>query len=184
MCQSRMQILRVQTEAHACALQQLSLEYFGWLDQQYQVHYGQTLSKLVGMDLSDYVSLTQSVNLRQSANHGAFYLLELNQCYIGMAGLRRLTAATAEIKRLYVNQALRGQGYATLLLDFLVEQAHHLNYQKIVLDSAPFMTSAHRLYTRKGFVKCAAYSGTEVPLELQLDWHFMELQLAGQVVST
>lgn len=101
-----------------------------------------------------------------------------------MAGLRRLTAATAEIKRLYVNQALRGQGYATLLLDFLVEQAHHLNYQKIVLDSAPFMTSAHRLYARKGFVKCAAYCGTEVPLELQLDWHFMELQLAGQVVST
>lgn len=179
-----LEILRVQTEAQADILQQLSLAYFGWLDQQFQTHYGQALSAVVGMSVGDYVRQTQSANLRQSASDGAFYLLKINQHYVGMAGVRRLNVSTAEIKRLYVNEAQRGQGYASLLLDDLLQQARQLNYLKVVLDSAPFMDSAHRLYARKGFVKCAAYAGTEVPIKLQSDWHFMALQLAEQAVSS
>ena len=61
-----------------------------------------------------------------------------------------------------------------MLLRRLLSDAQGLLYTQVRLDSAPFMHSAHRLYTALGFVDCPAYEGTEAPLALQSSWRFME----------
>ena len=47
----------------------------------------------------------------------------------------------------------RGKGYASALLDFVVEQAKQQNCQCVSLDSGqnPARYNAHRLYLKKGF---------------------------------
>ena len=47
----------------------------------------------------------------------------------------------------------RGKGYASLLLDFVVEQARQVGCQCVSLDSGqnPGRYAAHRLYLNKGF---------------------------------
>jgi hypothetical protein len=49
--------------------------------------------------------------------------------------------------------------------------------EKAVLDSAPFMASAHRLYAAAGFVDCPMYEGSEAPQDLLAVWRFMERRL-------
>lgn len=47
----------------------------------------------------------------------------------------------------------RGRGYASMLVDFVVEQAHQSGCQCVSLDSGqnPARYDAHRLYLKKGF---------------------------------
>ena len=45
----------------------------------------------------------------------------------------------------------RGKGYASALLDFVIEQARQLGCQCVSLDSGPARHDAHRLYLNKRF---------------------------------
>lgn len=102
-----------------------------------------------------------------------FYLMEVDSEAVGMCGLRRLGANTAEIKRLYVRPAYRGMQLGSSALRRLLADARLWGYTRICLDTALFMQAAHRLYEAHGFTDCAAYEGTEVPAALQGQWRFM-----------
>ncbi len=173
------QIVQVCLPEQQRALHGLSLDYFKWLANQFEEHFKLSLTQLVGQSLDDYVAQTQQSFLQQSADDGAFYLLRQGDDYIAMAGLRRLSGELAELKRFYLCPALRGQGYASMFLDFLIQRASHLGYKSLLLDSAPFMHEAHRFYLRQGFTRCQAYSGTEVPQLLQQEWIFMQRDLSA-----
>jgi N-acetylglutamate synthase-like GNAT family acetyltransferase len=85
-----------------------------------------------------------------------------------------------EIKRMYVRPCNRKQGLGRALLNRLLEEAGRIGYERVRLDSAPFMTEAHNLYRTTGFTEIDAYEGTEVPKELQVHWIFMENALLGK----
>jgi hypothetical protein len=59
------------------------------------------------------------------------------------------------------------------MLDRLLADAVAFGYDRVLLDSGPFMTAAHRVYERKGFVDCEAYTGVEVPEAFHARWRFM-----------
>jgi GNAT superfamily N-acetyltransferase len=94
-----------------------------------------------------------------------------------MGGLRGLSPTRAEIKRIYIRPAFRGIGLSDLVLKRLMSDARSFGYASACLDSAPFMTSAQRVYEQNGFVDRAPYEGAEVPLEFHPSWRFMERAL-------
>lgn len=96
---------------------------------------------------------------------------------VGIACLRKMSPGTAEIKRMFVRPAQRGTGLGGALLDRLVVEAKASGYERIRLDSARFMETAHALYRSRGFVDIDAYPESEIPDEIKSYWVFMEREL-------
>jgi ribosomal protein S18 acetylase RimI-like enzyme len=95
----------------------------------------------------------------------------------GIACIKALTPDTGEIKRMYVRPENRNQGLGCALLNRLLEESGRIGYERLRLDSAPFMTEAHTLYRTAGFTEIDAYEGTDIPKELRGYWVFMEKDL-------
>jgi GNAT superfamily N-acetyltransferase len=74
-------------------------------------------------------------------------------------GLKRLDAEVCEIKRMYVIEAARGRGIATLLLEALEQAARGLGYTVARLDTGPRQPHAQRLYERAGYVSVEDFNG-------------------------
>jgi GNAT superfamily N-acetyltransferase len=96
----------------------------------------------------------------------------------GTACLKKLAPGIGEIKRMYVRAESRKQGLGRALINRLVQDAQLIGYERIRLDSARFMKEAHQLYRAIGFQEVEAYEGSEVPIEFQHNWIFMEIQLS------
>ncbi|NDU99976.1 GNAT family N-acetyltransferase [Pseudoroseicyclus tamaricis] len=62
-------------------------------------------------------------------------------------------AHRATITQVYVREALRGQGAASMLLDTLVEEARAMGILQLELSVAETNPRAHDFYTRRGFVR-------------------------------
>jgi len=93
---------------------------------------------------------------------GALLVAEENHHLIGMIALRPLSGSTCEMKRLWVRPEGRGRGVAKELVAQILEQARHLNYDEIRLDTLPMMTNAQSLYESLGFHDIAAYYKTPI----------------------
>jgi carbonic anhydrase len=76
---------------------------------------------------------------------------------VGCVGLRRLDAATGEVKRLYVRPEARGHGLGRTLTGRVIEAARALGYRRLVLDTLEPMTEARRLYRSFDFREIPAY---------------------------
>ena len=70
-------------------------------------------------------------------------------------------------------------GLGRALIHRLIQDAQQIGYQRIRLDSARFMKEAHHLYQSIGFNEVEAYEGSEIPIEFQHNWIFMEKQLSS-----
>ncbi|HKJ54700.1 MAG TPA: GNAT family N-acetyltransferase [Nitriliruptoraceae bacterium] len=96
---------------------------------------------------------------------------------VGIACLQRLRPDTAEVKRMFVRPAARGCGVGKSLLDELVTAARSIGYDRVLLDSARFMDTAHAMYRSAGFTDIDPYPESAIPSELRHYWRFMELPL-------
>lgn len=96
----------------------------------------------------------------------------------GCACIRALEENTAELKRMYVRPNHRRKGIGAKLVEELIRLVRIKNYARIRLDSAEFMTDAHRVYRSLGFKDISAYDGSEIPVEYREHWVFMQLDLA------
>ncbi len=91
--------------------------------------------------------------------------------YLGLDGgqsacciaLRRLDAATAEMKRLYVRPAFRGKGHGRVLARRVIDDAKAAGAARIVLDTLPDMRSAQAMYEAFGFRDIPPYTHNPVP---------------------
>jgi GNAT superfamily N-acetyltransferase len=79
---------------------------------------------------------------------------------VGSIALRPLPqmGASAEVKRLYVQAAFRGQGIAAALHAALQEYARDFGYGRLYLDTTNEMTAAIHFYERLGYERCARYN--------------------------
>ena len=83
---------------------------------------------------------------------GAFRIAESPQgSVIGCAGLYRLTAEEAELRKMYLLPVARGRGLGKRLLTDLLEEARRLGYRRVVLETASVLTEAIGLYQGAGF---------------------------------
>lgn len=68
-----------------------------------------------------------------------------------------------EFRMLAVDPAAQGRGVGTALVQACVDDARRRGRSRVVLSSGTWMTAAHRVYTRLGFVRDPARDWTPVP---------------------
>jgi len=86
---------------------------------------------------------------------------------LGCGGLRRLDAAEAEIKRMFVAPTHRGTGVSTAILARLEESGRELGLLRLVLETGTMQPDAVRFYEREGYTlipNFGSYAGNEQSL--------------------
>jgi putative acetyltransferase len=63
----------------------------------------------------------------------------------------------AEVKRMYVQPARRGERWGWRLAENLIAEARAIGYRKLKLDTLEWMMAARALYAGLGFRECGAY---------------------------
>jgi putative acetyltransferase len=94
---------------------------------------------------------------------GALWIAHLGAAAVGVVALRRHTADTGEVKRLYVRPAARGHHVGRHLLAALMAAATGMGYRRLILDTLPDMQSAQSLYRALGFTLISPYYDHPVP---------------------
>jgi GNAT superfamily N-acetyltransferase len=80
-----------------------------------------------------------------------------------VAPARPADALTAEVKRLYVQPARRGEGWGQRLAQALLEEARAIGCRELKLDTLEWMSAARLLYSSLGFRECAPYYDNPLP---------------------
>lgn len=81
----------------------------------------------------------------------------------GCVAMRGLSEGDCEMKRMYLDIGLRGQGLGQVLGEALIARARSAGYRRIVLDTLDHMGAALRLYHRLGFRPIAPYYANPLP---------------------
>ena len=84
-----------------------------------------------------------------------YFVVELNGQIQGVAGYAPLSGTApgtvAELRKMYLTAALRGQGIGQQLIVACIQGAADKNYQSMYLETVPAMQAAQKLYLRNGF---------------------------------
>lgn len=87
-----------------------------------------------------------------SPGDGAFMVAYLDGLAVGCGAVRRLDASTAELKRMYVDPSVRGQGIGRALLEKLEREARLLGVKRVVLETGRRLAPAVKLYQAMGYL--------------------------------
>lgn len=109
--------------------------------------------------------------------HGASFLATIDDRPVGMVLVRRIGHDVAEMKRMYVQPAARGQGLGAGLGRHAIAAAQRAGASRLLLDTdLESMAAANRLYESLGFVDTAPYRHNPLP-----GARFLALDLGAQV---
>ena len=94
---------------------------------------------------------------------GLLLIAREGQAAAGCVALRRVDAATGEMKRMYVRERHRGGGLGRRLAEAVIEAAKRLGYARVVLDTLPKLAAAIALYRELGFREISPYLASPTP---------------------
>lgn len=107
---------------------------------------------------------------------GSLLLAYWDEQPVACVALQKLPGeAVCEMKRLYVQPSHRSHGIGDELVKAILQEAQHLGYTRMVLDTLERLQPAIRLYTRHGFYTTAAYYNNPLPGVV-----YMEKVLTGE----
>ncbi len=88
-----------------------------------------------------------------------FFSLRVDGELLGIAALRQLDPAHAELKSMHTTAAARGRGVGRALVDYLVAVAADRGVRRVSLEcgSGPAFVPARTLYASAGFVPCGPF---------------------------
>jgi len=86
------------------------------------------------------------------ARGGRFWVVEnARGDVVGCAGLHRVDAETAELRKMYLRREARGLGLGRRLLETAIASARELGFRRLTLETATVLKEAIALYTGRGF---------------------------------
>jgi GNAT superfamily N-acetyltransferase len=89
---------------------------------------------------------------------GAFLVvLDEDGATVAGGGLRRWSAGTCEVKRMWTSPGHRRNGLATTVLAALEDRARSLGYSAIRLETGPAQPEALSFYRRRGYGEIPVY---------------------------
>jgi len=111
--------------------------------------------------------------------HIRFFVARLEGDAVGCGGVA-LFDGFAELKRMYVREAVRGRGLAPALLARLEAEAREAGLPVVRLETGTNQLAALRFYEREGFRRCAAFGDyTAMPPQAIATSIFMEKPLGA-----
>ncbi len=105
----------------------------------------------------DYGALLMSLPARHARPDGAILVAEHEGQVVACAMLHRIDAGTAEIKRVFVDDAVKGLGIGRQICIAAMDQAKADGYSRMALDTMRPLTPAIRLYESLGFAPCPPF---------------------------
>ncbi|OUL28042.1 GNAT family N-acetyltransferase [Nostoc sp. T09] len=169
-----LKIIQFETEKHQSHLHQIWEEYCNWSNLIFTHELG------ISFDVSQFLEQYMSQLEEFVPPSGRLLLGEYDNKIAGCACLRNIGANIGEIKRMYVRPEFQRKGIGRSLLIAIINEASHIGYAKLRLDTAPFTKAALSLYRSLGFYEIEPYfEKTEILLEYRNNWVFMELSLTS-----
>lgn len=172
------QVIIADQEQHAPQIRELFWEYLQWanarVNEEFKVSFD--IATMLEGDMQDLGKFMPP--------SGRLLLGYVGNDLAGIACLKLLAPGIGEIKRMYVRPDHRKAGLGRTLLNRLLQEAQHIGYKLVRLDSARFMREAHQLYRSTGFKEINAYDGSEIPKEFQEHWVFMEMTVDHEEHNT
>ena len=89
---------------------------------------------------------------------GVFLVVDDAGAPVGCGGIRMLDARRAEVKHLYLRDAVRGRGWGRMLLAELERRAVALGAAEAVLDTNAALEAAGSLYRASGYLEIPPYN--------------------------
>ena len=132
-----MHLHEAQFPADRTALVALIREYAAWL--------------AIDMSFQNFDDEMAQIDTEYSLPKGLLWALQDGDKIVGCVGFKRLDDTTAEVKRLYVQPAYRGQHWGYQLMQVVLGTTRQLGYQRLVLDTVPQTVKAQKLYVSMGF---------------------------------
>jgi ribosomal protein S18 acetylase RimI-like enzyme len=162
---------------HKSLLIDLNEEYLTWIGNEVKKHYNIDLVSQLKQSIRNYAESTIDDLTSYKPSKGIFYLLQFKDKFVGMGAFRKLNDNIGEVKRMYIKQEFRGNGFGKELLNKLLSKGKEFGCSKILLDTGKFMITAKHIYRSAGFKEIEKYPTTEVPLDVQSYWLYMEKEL-------
>ena len=142
----------------------LNCEYLGAVADGLMARFPVTLADIFpGGDIRTYLPSVLPGIIGPGPPESLFHIVERDGQAVAMGGLHRLRDGVAEMKRVYVRDAAKGQGLGRALVERLIADARRFGYARILLDTMPTLTTAIGLYERLGFVHIPPYPEVEMP---------------------
>lgn len=92
-----------------------------------------------------------------SEGRGVLLVAYLAGTPVGCGAVRQIKPGVAEIKRMYVDPAVRGRHVGRQIIEALEAHARQLGAKRIVLETGPRQPDAIAMYEHAGFVEIPLY---------------------------
>ncbi len=138
-------ISQVQSKEEITAAQELLREYITWWAEVEPDDFAQAPTFV---DWEKDIATLPSIFIPPA---GRLLLAMQDGQAAGCVSLKSHDLTTAELKRLYVRPAFRGQNIGWQLVNVLIDEARQSGYQRIVLDTHVSMKKAQAIYGAHGF---------------------------------
>ena len=118
-------------------------------------------SKIKGAE-ECFVSLDKELaDLKGFYQDGALLLGYDESMPVATIAIKRIDDNAAEAKRLYIKHEYRGQGYARLMLNAMLDKCRELGFKEVRFTTKPeVMSIGYALYKRMGFEELKNDQGT------------------------
>ena len=111
----------------------------------------------INLNFQHFEEELQQLQNMYALPQGGIILWRKKNDFIGCVGIRKITEEVAELKRMYVLPAYRGNGIGNEILNHALLLAKNCGYKSVRLDTLNTMLPAMNLYRKNGFKEINAY---------------------------